>query len=186
MKKINILALFVLITGTAVAQVWTVDKSHAKLGFHITHMMLSEVEGSFKSYEATITASKDDLSDAVIEVSADIATIDTDSENRDADLKGDKYFDAAKFPKLTFKSTSFVKVEGNKYKATGDLTMKGITKPVDLEVVLSGPIDSPRGKKLGLKVSGVFKRTDYGVGGPGGAMLSDEVHLSANGEFAKK
>ena len=188
MKKINILAALVLITGSAFAQAWTVDKSHAKLGFGITHMMLSEVDGSFKTFDATITSSKDDLSDAVFEVSADIAGINTDNENRDNDLKSDKYFDAAKFAKLSFKSTSFKKVEGNKYKLTGDLTLKGITKPVDLDVVINGPIEHPRSKKkmIGLKASGSFKRTDFGIGGPGGAMLSEEVLLIANGEFVKQ
>ena len=188
MKKLNIIAALVLITGTAFSQSWTVDKAHAKLGFGITHMMLSEVDGSFKSFEATITSSKDDLSDAVFEVSADIATINTDNENRDNDLKSDKYFDLAKYPKLTFKSTSFKKVEGNKYKLTGDLTIKNITKSVELDVVIAGPVENPRSKKkmIGLKGSGTFKRTDFGIGGPGGMMLSEEVLLIANGEFVKQ
>ena len=79
MKKINILAALVLITGSAFSQSWTVDKAHAKLGFGITHMLISEVDGSFKTYDATITSSKDDYSDAVFEVSADIASINTDN-----------------------------------------------------------------------------------------------------------
>ena len=188
MKKINMLAGLILIAGSAFSQTWTVDKSHAKLGFGITHMMLSEVDGSFKAFDATVTASKDDFSDAVFEVSADVTTINTDNDNRDGDLKSDKYFDAAKFPKLSYKSTSFKKVEGNKYKLTGDLTIKGITKPVELDVVISGPVENPRSKKkmIGLKVSGSFKRTDFGIGGPGGAMLSEEVLLIANGEFVKQ
>lgn len=188
MKKLNILAALVLIAGTAFSQTWTVDKAHAKLGFGITHMLLSEVDGSFRNFDATITSSKDDLSDASFELSADVASIDTDNENRDNDLKSDKYFDAAKFPKLSFKSTSFKKVEGNKYKLAGDLTIKGVTKPVNLDVVLAGPIEHPRSKKkmIGLKVSGSFKRTDFGIGGPGGAMLSEEVLLIANGEFVKQ
>jgi polyisoprenoid-binding protein YceI len=143
------------------------------------------MEGSFKTYEATITSAKDDFSDAVFDISADIAGIDTDSEGRDKDLQGERFFDAAKFPKLTFKSTSFTKLEGNKYKLTGDLTMKGVTKPVELMVTINGPIDR-RGKKvIGIKVSGTFKRTDFNVGGAGNAMVSEEVILNANGEFIK-
>lgn len=185
MKKQLILSAFILASLGAAAQTWTVDKAHAKLGFSITHLMISDVEGNFKAYEATITSAKDDFSDAVFDISADIAAINTDSEGRDKDLQGERFFDAAKFPKLTFKSTSFTKVEGNKYKLAGDLTMKGVTKPVELQVVINGPIDR-RGKKvIGIKVSGIIKRTDFGVGGSGNAMVSEEVTLIANGEFVK-
>ena len=186
MKKLNILAVFLFVAGSAFAQTWGVDKAHAKLGFGITHMMLAEVDGSFKSFDATITGTKDDFSDAVFEVSADIESINTDNEGRDKDLKSDKYFDVAKFAKLTFKSNSIKKVEGNKFKLTGDLTIKGITKPVDLDLVITGPVDTQRGKKLGIKATGTFKRLDFVIGGAGGMMLSEEVQLIANGEFAKK
>lgn len=188
MKKINILLALVLMAGSACAQTWTVDKNHAKLGFGITHLMISEVQGNFKTFDVTITASKDDLSDAVFEMSADIASIDTDNENRDKDLRSANYFDAEKFPKLTFKSTSFKKGDGNKYKVGGDLTIKGVTKPVEFDVIVNGPVPHPRSQKLivGLKVSGTIKRTDFGVGGPGGAMLSEDVIIIANGEFGKQ
>jgi len=187
MKKLNMIALLLIVTGSAFAQTtWGVDKAHAKLGFGITHMMLAEVDGSFKVYDASITTTKDDFSDAVFDVSADIESINTDNEGRDKDLKSEKYFDVAKFAKLTYKSTSFKKVDGNKYKLTGDLTLHGITKPVELDVVLAGPVTNPRGTKIGIKATGTFKRTDFGIGGPGGAMLSEEVTLIANGEFAKK
>lgn len=183
-KTIAIFALALVAFGVQ-AQTWTVDKAHAKLGFSITHLMISDVEGNFKTFEATITSSKDDFSDAVFDISADIAGIDTDNENRDKDLNSEGYFNAAAFPKLTFKSTSFTKVEGNKYKLAGDLTIKGVTKPVELAVTINGPIDR-RGKKvIGIKVTGMFKRTDFGVGKPGGAMVSEEVNLIANGEFVK-
>jgi polyisoprenoid-binding protein YceI len=185
MKKNLISAFLLLGVISASAQTWAVDKSHAKLGFSITHMMISDVEGSFRSYEASITSAKDDFSDAVFDISADIASIDTDSEGRDKDLQGEKWFDGTKFAKLTFKSTSFTKVEGNKYKLAGDLTMKGVTKPVELNVVINGPIDR-RGKKvIGIKVTGTFKRTDFNVGGAGNAVVSEEIALIANGEFVK-
>lgn len=185
MKK-NLIFTFLMLTGlSATAQTWAVDKAHAKLGFSITHMMISDVEGSFRTYEASITSAKEDFSDAVFDISADIAAINTDNEGRDKDLQGERWFDAAKFPKLTFKSTSFTKVEGNKYKLVGDLTMKGVTKPVELQVVINGPIDR-RGKKvIGIKVTGTFKRTDFNVGGAGNAMVSEEIALIANGEFVK-
>lgn len=189
-KTVSLSVILLAFALGATAQAWTVDKAHAKLGFGITHLMISEVEGNFKAFEATITSSKDDFSDAVFEISADIAAIDTDNEMRDKDLQSEGYFDAAKFPKLTFKSTSFTKVEGNKYKLVGDLTLKGVTKPVELNVTINGPIerkgrDGSARKVIGLKVGGTFKRTDFGVGKPGGAMLSEEVTIIANGEFIK-
>lgn len=181
----NILAALVLISASALAQTWSVDKAHAKLGFGITHLMISEVDGNFKSYEASITSSKDDFSDAVFQISADIDSIDTGHKGRDKDLRSEGYFDAVKFPKLAFKSTSITKGEGNKYKLVGDLTIKGVTKSVEMDVVINGPVDR-RGKKvIGLKVAGMFKRTDFGVGKPGGAMVSEEVLIIANGEFVK-
>ena len=185
MKKNLIFAFLLLATISAGAQTWTVDKVHAKLGFSITHLMISDVEGSFRTYEATITSAKDDFSDAVFDISADIAGINTDSDGRDEDLQGERFFDAAKFPKLSFKSTSFTPEGGNKYKLVGDLTMKGVTKPIELQVVINGPIDR-RGKKvIGIKVTGSFKRTDFNVGGAGNAVVSEEVTLIANGEFVK-
>lgn len=184
MKKQLTFALL-LAAFAASAQTWTVDKAHAKLGFSITHLMISDVEGNFKTFEATITSAKDDFSDAMFDISADIPAINTDNEGRDKDLQSERFFDAAKFPKLTFKSTSFTKVDGNKYKLVGDLTIKGVTKPVELQVTINGPIDR-RGKKvIGIKVAGTIKRTDFGVGGAGNAMVSEEVTLIANGEFVK-
>jgi polyisoprenoid-binding protein YceI len=185
MKRMNMITALLLIAASATAQTWNVDKAHAKLGFGITHLMISEVNGSFKTYDATITSAKDDFSDAVFEVSADIAGINTDNEGRDKDLQSEGFFNAAAFPKLTFKSTSIVKGEGNKYKVTGDLTMKGVTKPVQLDLVINGPIDR-RGKKvIGIKVTGMFNRVDFGVGKPGNTSVSEEVQLIANGEFVK-
>jgi polyisoprenoid-binding protein YceI len=105
-------------------------------------------------------------------------------------LKSDKFFDAATYPTLTFKSTSFTKVEGKKYKVTGDLTMHGVTKPVTLDVIMTGPVtmDSPRGKqeKAGFKITGMLKRSDFKVGSIPVAVVSDEVEIKANGEFAKQ
>lgn len=185
MKKLILLSAFLLAATGVMAQNWVVDKGHAKLGFSVTHLMIADVEGFFKSYEATIISSKDDFSDAVFEISADITSINTENEGRDKDLRSEGFFDAVNFPKLTFKSTTFTKVEGNKYKLGGDLTMKGVTKPVELQVIINGPIDR-RGKKvIGIKVSGTFKRTDFNVGRPGGASVSEEVTLIAGGEFIK-
>src|ERR1700733_1297399 len=140
MKKMFLLAAGLLMTGTALfAQTkWKVDKAHAKIGFSVRHMMLSDVDGYFRKFEATIISSKPDFSDAVYEITIDVASINTDNDSRDNDLKSDKYFDVAKYPEITFKSTSLEKKSENTYSVTGNLTMHGITKPVTLEVKLNG------------------------------------------------
>src|ERR1041385_4397595 len=123
MKKFNILVSALLVAGAASAQNWSLDKAHSKLGFSITHLSVSEVEGGFKSFDAKITSSKDDFSDGVVEMTAEVASVDTDNEGRDKHLQSPDYFDAAKFATITFKSKSLTKVEGKKYKMTGDLTL---------------------------------------------------------------
>ncbi len=188
--KILLLSVATLLTISATyAQTWTVDKAHSKVGFAITHMMLTEVDGGFKNFDAKLTG-KPDMTDAQFEMTADVNSINTDNEMRDGHLKGDKWFDAAKFDKVSFKSTGFQKVSGNKYKLMGNLTMHGVTKPVMLDATVLGPVvnKNREGKeitKVGIKTSGQIKRSDFGVGGVGAmSPVSDEVDLRINGEFA--
>src|SRR3569832_678911 len=123
MKKNMIMTTALLVAVVSYAQTWTVDKAHAKLGFTITHLMLSDVEGSFKSFDAKITSSKDDFSDAVFVLTADASSVITDNEKRDAHIKSPDFFDVGKYPALSFRSTSFKKIDGKKYKLVGDLIM---------------------------------------------------------------
>jgi polyisoprenoid-binding protein YceI len=184
MKKLNAMIVMLLVTGSVLAQTtWTVDKSHSKLGFSVSHMMISEVDGAFNSFDAKITSSKEDFSDASIELTADVNSIDTNSEGRDKHLKSADFFDAAQFPTLTFKSTSVKKTGEKTYKVTGDLTMHGVTKSVELDATLIGTAAGRDGKKVsGWKVTGTINRIDFKVGtsGPG---VGDEVTLTAKTEF---
>jgi len=191
MKKISIVASALLLTASAsfAQSTWSVDKAHSRLGYGVTHLGISESEGNFKSYEAKITATKADFSDAVIEVTADVNSINTDNEMRDKHVKSPDFFDAEKFGTLTFKSTSIKKASGKTFKVTGDLTMHGVTKPVTLDLTINGTTTNPMSKKeeVGIKVTGTFKRTDFGIGASMPTqMLSDEVVLKANGEFVKE
>jgi polyisoprenoid-binding protein YceI len=187
-KGLLILSLSLCSVIAVHAQKWAMDKAHSNVGFTITHMMLSEVDGSFNEIDATVTSSKADLSDAVFEFTAQVASVDTRIERRDTHLKSADFFDAEKYPTIKFKSTSFKKVEGKKWKMTGNLTIKDVTKPVTLDVTLNGPIENPRSKKMmiGLKASGSIDRFDFGVGGESGAGQSREVLIYANGEFTKE
>src|SRR6478609_1305826 len=187
MKTILTLLLFISSAISAMAQTWSLDQSHSKLGFSIVHLMVSDQEGTFKKFTSKITSSKEDFSDAVIELTADVSSINTDNEKRDEHLKGADYFNAVQFPSLTFKSKSFVKVADKKYKLTGDLTIKGVTKSVVLDVTYNGTIVHPSNNKKvsGFKIKGIIKRSDFGVGPASTSTLSDEVTLLANVEFVQ-
>lgn len=188
MKKVSLSFLVLFITIYSFGQSnWQLDKAHARLGFTITHLMISEVDGSFKNFTASIKTTKPDFSDAKVEMSADIASINTDNEGRDKHLMSPDYFDAAKYPKLTFVSKTFTKTGNNTYVVTGDLTMHGITKPVTLNVSARTGIN-PMSKKnaAGFKITGTIKRTDFEIAPKTpSAILGDEVEIIANAEFSE-
>jgi polyisoprenoid-binding protein YceI len=169
---------------------WKVDKAHAKLRFTVTHLMISEVDGWFKSFDAKIVSSKkEDFSDATVEMTAEVNSINTDNEKRDEHLKGPDFFDATKYPTITFKSKTFKKVDNNAYKVTGDLTMHGVTKTIELNAVGSTTTVHPMTNKtiVGFKVTGTIKRSDFGIGASTpNAIVSDEVQITANVEFEKQ
>jgi polyisoprenoid-binding protein YceI len=167
---------------------WTYDTNHAKIGFTATHMMVSDVEGYFKKATATITTPKADFSDAVVEMTAEANSIFTDNEKRDAHLQSPDFFDAEKFPTVTFKSFYFKKTKSpNTYFVKGNLTMHGITKPVALTAV-SRLGANPMSKQTiaGFKITGTLKRSDFGIGSSiPSAIVSDEVQINCNVEFDK-
>jgi len=188
MKKTVIIAAAILFAaGASQAQTWTWDKAHSQLNFLVLHQTVSDIAGSFNTTEATITASKDDFSDATVELKADVGSIDTHSEQRNNHLKSDAFFDAAKYPSLTFKSSSFKKTGAKTYEVTGDLTLHGVTKTVVLTATLNGTVQNMQKKTVaGWKVTGIIKRSDFGIA-PNfpAAVVSDEVRLDANAEFVK-
>lgn len=187
MKNALLLTLiFLMNTLSITAQnVWKMDKAHSKMTFTLTHLGISELDGVFKNFEATITAESEDFSDAVVELSADLKTVDTNNKGRDGHLQKEDMFDTANHPTLTFKSTRIEKVEDKQFKLTGDLTIKGITKSVTLDLTLLGTAVHRRSKKnmAGFKAIGSINRTDFGVGKMPGMMVSEEVQLRASGEF---
>ncbi len=190
MKKIAIVAatLLSLSFSNSFAQTWGVDKAHSRFGFGVSHLSISQIDGNFKSFDATINSSKPDFSDATFDITADMASINTDIEQRDAHLKSPDFLDVEKYPTLTFKSTSFKKVSGKNYKLNGNLTMHGITKPVTIDVVINGTTTNPQSKKTvaGIKFTGKIKRSDFGIatGFPASA-LGEDLLLIANAEFTK-
>lgn len=187
-KSLFILACVSIVSFSfkpAPAATWTFDAAHSNLGFSITHLMVADIEGSFKIKEATITAPGEDFNDATVNFIADAGSIDTDNEMRDEHLKKADFFNTATYPDIVFKSSSFKKAGDKKYKVDGDLTFHGVTKPVTLDV-LANTMVNPMDKKTvaGFKVTGVIKRTDFGIAATAPAtLLSDEVSIRGNVKF---
>ena len=191
MKKksfiVSALAITLLSFVTMAPSSWTLDALHSSLRFSVSSLMISEVEGSFKIKESTITAQKEDFSDAVVYLVADANSIDTDVDERDTHLKSADFFDAAKYPDIIFKSTAFEKINDKKYKVTGDLSFHGVTKQIILEAIANYATHPMSKKNLaGFKVTGTIKRSDFGIApSMPVTMLGDEVNIVANTQFAK-
>jgi polyisoprenoid-binding protein YceI len=194
MKKFNFLMAALLLVVAAKAQTnWALDKTHTKIGFNVTHMVVAEVEGYFKDYDAKVSSTSDDFNGATVEFTAKTASVFTDNERRDGHLKSDDFFNAEKFPDLKF-AGSLVK-EGGKYVLKGNLTIRDVTKPVTFEVTYGGRIKTPNpqnanAEKAGFKIKGKIKRMEYGLKFDralegGGLVVSDEVELNIKVELNK-
>lgn len=171
---------------------YKIDPAHSEIGFKVKHLVITTVSGSFTKFDATMQTTKDDFSDALISFEADVDSITTNNEQRDAHLKSADFFHAEKNPKITFTSSSFVKKGDNEYKLNGDLTIFGITKPVSLNVEHGGSVVDPWGQnKEGFEIEGKIKRSDFGLKWnalteAGGAVVSDDVRLALNVQMVKQ
>mgnify|MGYP001110059221 CR=1 FL=1 len=179
-------------TGAIAQSTWTIDAAHSDVSFSVSHLVISEVTGKFKKFEGEVQAKSDDFTDADITFAIEAASINTEDEKRDGHLRSADFFDVANYPTITFKSRSFKKVDGNKYKLVGDLTMHGVTKPVELDVVFKGTAKSPWGQTVSaFKLSGMLNRTDFGLKwnktlDNGGLLIGETVSITANIEMIKK
>lgn len=166
---------------------WKVDPVHSEVGFTIRHFV-SRVHGQFNKFEGTITGDLKDWSAAKVDFTIDVASINTNNERRDTHLRSADFFDTTKAKTITFQSTKIEKTGDSTFKITGDLTMKGVTKPVTLDGKLTGVTKAMNGLGLaGFEVSGTVNRMDYGVSWNkalegGGTVLSDEVKLELSFE----
>ncbi len=185
-----VLAVAVLQSASAAAPVtYNVDKSHSEVGFDIRHFF-SKVHGRFNSFTGKIVFDDANPANISVEASADANSIWTDNERRDGHLKGADFFDAEKFPLVTFKSTKVTAAGKGKYKVAGDFTMHGVTKPVvfDAEFLGAGSVGvggQSWGTKAGFTATTVINRKDYGVLwnktlDNGGTMLADDVTITLN------
>ena len=190
MKRLFSLLIVAFFSTAVFAQTtWNVDPMHSKLTFSITHLGISDVDGLFNKFSASAITNKADFSDAVFELSTEVASINTQVEMRDNHLRSADFFEVEKYPSMTFKSTSISKVSENKYKLNGNLTLRGITKPVSMNLWYRGTVEDAKSKKStsGFQLTGTLKRSDFNIGPKfPSPILSDEVQIKADGEFIKK
>jgi len=169
--------------------IWKIDSAHSEVNFKIKHLVVSTVTGGFDIFDAEIKTSKDDFSDAQIKFEADINSINTRNEQRDAHLKSADFFDAENHPKLYFESTSVKMISDYEMKVTGNLTIRGITKEVTLDVIFNGVVSGFGGSKVaGFEIRSKINRFDYGLQWnalteAGGVVVSNEVKIEILAEF---
>jgi len=170
---------------------WVLDNAHSEISFKVKHLVVTTLTGKFDAFEGSVESPSDDFNGATIQFSADINSINTGNADRDGHLKSDDFFNAGSFPKLTFKSTSFTK-NGEQYKLTGDLTIRDVTKTIELDVEFGGSAVDPWGNtKAGFELNGKIKRKEFGLKWDalteaGGAVVSDEVKLHLNVQLVKQ
>lgn len=162
---------------------WVSDPAHSELQFKVKHMMVSNVTGSFQNFQAELIATREDLQDAEIRFSADVDSVFTGSKQRDEHLKSKDFFEADKYPKIHFVSTSFKKLDDEDYELTGDLTIRGVSRPLKLRVSYGGSAKDPWGnEKAGFSITGKINRKDWGLSynvalETGGVVVSEEVRI---------
>ena len=190
---IKTLTLFVALFFAAMpimaqnATAWTVDNSHSSIKFEIRHFF-SNVPGAFHEYDADIHFDPNNLNDSKLDVTIQVASVDTENERRDGHLRTDDFFNAEKWPTMTFTSNSIESVGDNQFVAKGELTIKDVTKDFELPFTLLGVMDHPR--RDGVKIAGftsefMLKRNDYGVGTGdyiSDAVIGNEVNITLNME----
>ena len=169
-----------------------IDAAHSEITFKVKHLMITNVTGSFTKFDATMESNATDFSDATISFEADVNSITTNNEQRDAHLKSDDFFSAEKFPKLVFANGKLVKKSEDKYTLTGEFTIRDVTKTIDLDVEYGGTMTDPWGQvKSGFEISGKINRKDFGlawgaVTEAGGVVVSDEVKLHLAVQMVKQ
>ncbi len=192
MKRITMILLtfFIAMVFASAQSDWKLDKAHSSITFTVRHMVISEVAGSFKDFSITLKSAKDDFSDAEVQSIIKVGSISTDNAMRDNHLKSDDFFNAEKFPEINFKSTSFEKLSDNKYKITGDLTIRDVTKNVTFDAVLNGTLKTDRGVLSAWKATTTINRFDYNLKWSktletGGLMVGQDVTITMNLELNK-
>ena len=178
----TLIITLLLIASSATAQVaWNVDKSHSNIGFKVKHMVISTVRGNFTDYDISFKSKNiDNFEGAAVEAVLRTASINTDNERRDNHLKSDDFLNAEMYPEIMFMSRSFTKMNDDTYKVTGDLTIRDVTKEVELEIVYNGSVQNRGSTLASFDVSGTINRFDFNVKWnrameAGGLVVSEDI-----------
>ena len=176
---------------TTTRTLWKIDPTHSEVQFQVKHLVISTVTGSFGSFDGRIEADGDDFENAQATFTADIDSISTNNEDRDQHLKSEDFFNAEAYPKLAFESSNFEKTGDGEYRVTGDLTIRDVTKEVELDVVHGGTVGDPYGNtKAGFEVTGTINRKEFGltwdaVTEAGNVVVGERIKLQLNVQFAQ-
>jgi polyisoprenoid-binding protein YceI len=171
---------------------WVVDKMHSEVQFKVKHLVISTVTGSFTTFEGKAITEDDQFEGAQTEFTIDVNSVFTGQTDRDEHLKASDFFESQTYPNITFVSTSFTKVKGDVYKLVGNLTMKGVTKEVELEAEYGGTEKDQYGNiKVGFEVTGTVNRKEFGMAfnsltETGGLALGENIKVIANIQLAKQ
>jgi polyisoprenoid-binding protein YceI len=183
------LAAALSLPAAAATSTWQIDPAHSAAQFAVKHLMISTVRGAFTSVKGSVQLDDKDITKSSVEVTIDVNSVDTRQPDRDKDLRSDHFFDADHFPTITFKSTKVEEVSPGKLKVTGNLTIRGTTREVVLDVDgPTAPVKDPWGnQRVGVSASSKVIRQDFGITyGPG--MIGDEISITIDAEMtaAKK
>lgn len=178
------LAAVVLAMGVFAADTYKLDASHASVGFSVKHLSLSNTKGTFPGLSGTLVLDEKNIGKSSVEVTLDAASVNTNDANRDKHLRAADFFDVEKFPTITFKSTKVVRKDDG-YVATGDLTIKDVTKSVEIPFTLSGPTDHPMAPLSVLAIDGALtiNRRDFNITYAPAAVIGDQVKIDLQVEF---
>jgi len=178
-------------TATATQTKWGIDTTHSEVQFKVKHLVISTVTGSFKKFDGEVKSDGDDFDNAQVNFKIDVNSIDTNQADRDGHLKSEDFFAAAQYPTITFAQGTLKKVSGSDYKLVGNLTVRDITRPVELDVEFGGIVKDPWGNiKAGFELTGKINRKEFGLTWSalteaGGMVVGDDVKLHINIELAK-
>ena len=170
---------------------WVIDPMHSEILFKIRHLVISTVTGSFRKFEGKVITDGPDFNNAKVSLTIDVKSVDTNQAQRDGHLQSGDFFEADKYPEISFESTSFASKDESNYLMTGNLTMKGVTKQVELNVEHGGSEDNGHGViKHGFEVTGTVNRKEFGMSwnkltDTGGLGLGEDIKLIANIQVAE-
>ncbi len=191
MKK-AFLAVALLLTVGASAQNWIIDPAHSSVKFKTRYLLISEVEGTFKKFDGTFTSSQPDFKDLSATMTVDVNSVNSDNEMRDNHLKSDDFFNAEKFPTMTFKSTGIKSLGKGRFVLSGELTIRDVTKKVDVPLVYGGTVKDPWGNtRAGFKATGTINRKEFKLTWDkkteaGEAVVGDDVEFTIDASLIKK